>query len=168
MPQAIPERIPVEDRLTGVVFQVGPADGLALVPQPNTLPVAQGPLVVRYGVRFLGKRHQSIVPGLVVLDYGDMLTGEDAWDFLQKRSNLHPRAEVAGYRDDGRDDMVFVRALDLAIAPQVLVFADAASNQPIARPRFLIAPPDAALPLRVLNYLPRYDSLAAWQAEESQ
>ena len=166
MPQAIPEHAPVEDHLTGVVFQAGPADGLALVPQANTITLAQGPLVVRYGVRFLGKRFQSIVPGLVVLDYGDMLTGQDAWDFLQKRSNLHPRAEVAGYRDDGRDDMVFVRQLDLAIPPQVLVFADAASNQPLARPRVLIAPPDATLPPRVLAYLPRYESLAQWQAEE--
>lgn len=166
MPQAIPERVPIEDRLTGVIFQAGPADGLALVPQPDTLTLTQGPLVVRYGVRFLGKRHQSIVPGLVVLDYGDLLTGEEAWDFLQKRSNLHPRAEVAGYRDDGRDDMVFVRQLDLAIAPQVLVYPDPASNQPIARPRVLIAPLDAALPPRVLDYLPRYDNLAQWQAEE--
>ncbi len=166
MPPVIPERVPVEDRLSGVVFQTGTADGLALTPQPGTVPIAHGLLVVRYGVRFLGKSHQSIVPGLVVLDYGDMLTGEAAWDFLQKRSNLHPRAEVAGYRDNGRDDMVFVRQLDLAIPPQVLVFADDGSNEPLARPRFLIAPPDAILPSRVLDYLPRYESLAQWQAEE--
>jgi len=166
MPQAIPERAPIEDHLTGVVFQAGPADGLALVPQPDTITLAQGPLIVRYGVRFLGKHHQSILPGLVVLDYGDMLTGEDAWDFLQNRSNLHPRAEVVGFRDDGRDDMVFVRQLDLAIPPQVLVFADAESNQPLARPRVLITPPDAALPPRLRAYLPHYESLALWQAEE--
>lgn len=167
MPQAIPERVPVEDRFSGVVFQQGGVQGLALSAPSATTLLAEGPLIVRYGVRFLGKSHLSIVPGLVVLDYGDMLTGEDAWDFLQNRSNLYPRAEVAGYRDDGSDDLVFVRQLDLAIAPQVLVFADDIATRPVARPTFLIAPPDAALPQRVAQYLPRYDSLTDWQTKET-
>lgn len=167
MPPAIPERAPVEDRFNGVVFRSGLADGLALYTPPDTMEVARGAFVIRYGVRFLGKSHRSIVPGLVVLDYGDMLTGEAAWEFLQKRSNLHPRAEVAGYRDDGSDDLVFVRQLDLAIPPQPLVYADAASNQPLARPVVLIAAPDADIPPRLSQCLPRYDSLAQWKAEES-
>lgn len=167
MPRIIPEREPVEERFSGVLLRVGATDGLALLPQPDTTTLAQGAFVLRFGVRFLGKPHRAIVPGLVVLDYGDMLTGEAAWDFLQKRSNLHPRAEVAGYRDDGTDDLVFFRDLDLALAPLVLAYADAASNQPIARPEFVIAPADAELPPRLTDYLPRFDSVDQWKAKDA-
>ena len=66
-------------------------------------------MIVRYGVRFLGKPHLSVVPGLVAIDYGEMLIGEEAWIFLTKRSNLYPRAEVFGYRNDGHDDMITVK-----------------------------------------------------------
>lgn len=168
MPRPIPERVPVEERFDGILLRAGAYDGLALQPQPDTTILVQGSLALRFGIRFLGKPHRSIVPGLVVLDYGDMLTGDAAWDFLQHRSNLHPRAEVAGYRDDGSDDLVFVRTLDLALAPQVLVYADAASQQPIGRPAFVIAPATAELPPHLTAYLPRYDSIAQWHAKESQ
>lgn len=167
MPQAIPERAPVEDRFDGVLFRAGSVEGLATQPQPDTSVLAQGSFIVRYGVRFLGKSFLSIVPGLVVLDYGDMLTGEDAWDFLQNRSNLYPRAEVAGYRNDGTDDLVFVRQLDLAVPPQVLVYADATATTPLASPTALIAAADADIPPRLAQYLPRYPNLNQWKAEVS-
>lgn len=168
MAPTIPKRVPVEDSLDGVVFRYGDAVGLALAPIPETTTLTQGALIVRYGVRFLGKSHLSIVPGLLVLDYGDMLTGEDAWDFLLNRSNLYPRAEVAGYRNDGTDDMVFLRQLDLAIPPMPLVFTDAESPKPFARPTLVIAPDAAALPERLLQYLPHYERIADWQAKETR
>jgi len=163
----IPERQPIGDLFTGVILQHGTAQALAFGSQPNIEPTFNGTFVVRYGIRFLGKPHQSIVPGLVVLDYGDMLTGEEAWNFLLKRSNLHPRAEVVGYRNDGSDDMVFLRALDFAITPEVLIFADEQSNKPIAYPTALIAEIDTDLPTRLLEYLPHYPTFADWQAELS-
>ncbi len=167
MPKAIPERQPLGDPFAGVVLQLGQHLALAAEPQPTTTTLARGVFVVRYAVRFLGKTHFSIVPGLVVLDYGDILTGADAWNFLLMRSHLHPRAEVVGYRSDGTDDMVFVRQLDLAQPVEVLVYADSTATKPIARPTALIAPPTAAYSGRLLDYLPRYDSLEAWQLEMS-
>jgi hypothetical protein len=159
----IPERNPVSDRFTGVVLQMGEDQVLAHAPLPGTQVILDGVLIVRYAVRYLGQP-LSIVPGLVALDYGDMLTGEAAWTFLLKHSNLHPRADVLGYRSDGQDDMVVVKKLDLAQPVEVLVYADTQATIPLARPVALITADTANVPQRILDYLPRYDSIADWQA----
>ncbi len=164
MARPIPARAPIGDALAGVVLAVASAQLLALEPQAGAQVVASGALVVRYGLRFLGKPHLSIVPGLVALDYGDMLVGDEAWEFVTRRSNLYPRAEVFGFRSDGLDEMKYVKTLDLALPVEVLIYADAQATRPVAAPTALIAPPDAALPPRLLAYLPRYDTLAAWLA----
>lgn len=158
----IPERQPVGDAFTGVVVQAGAHQALAFAPgAADVLHAAPG--IVRYGVRFLGKPHLSIVPGLIVVDYGQMLTGEAAWDFLINHSNRYPRAEVFGYRNDGRDDMMLVRALDLALPPEVLVYADAHATTPLARPTALIAGADApAVPDRLLGALTRFETMEDW------
>jgi hypothetical protein len=162
----IPERQPVGDAFPGAVVQSG--EQQALILQPGPAPVLwAGPCVLRYGVRFLGKPHLSIVPGLVVLDYGDMLTGEAAWTFLTERSNRYPRAEVFGYRHDGRDDMMRVRDLDFALKPDVLVYADTQATTPLARPSILIASDaeTAALPARLTAALARIATLEDWQRQ---
>lgn len=165
MAKHIPERDPIGDPFTGVVLQVGTAHLLALAAEAGADTIASGEFIVRYGIRFLGKTHLAIVPGLVVLDYGDFLTGDEAWNFLHKKSNLYPRSEVVGYRNDGMDDMQFIRALDLAAPVQVLVYADAAATKPLAAPQALIAPENATIPPRILEYLPRYSSIPEWQTE---
>lgn len=160
---SIPERNPIGDVFTGVVIQFHGKQALALAADSTVEVVANGEVVVRYAVPYLGKPY-AIVPGMLVLDYGDILTGEDAWNFLLKRSNLYPRAEVFGYRDDGRDDVVYVRALDLAQPIRVLVYADANATTPIARPSALIAGDPANIPPYLLEYLPRYATLDDWKA----
>lgn len=172
---AIPERAPLADRLTGLLLRVDDAALLATTPQAEGELLHSGPLVVRYGLRYLEKPFLSVVPGLVALDYGDLLTGEDAWDFLLKRSHLHPRADVFGYRNDGVDEMIVLKRLDLALTPEVLVYADDAATVPLASVAALIASAaetvtdgdSPALPARLLAYLPRYDSLAAWRAAQT-
>ncbi len=161
---AIPERQPIGDLFTGSVFQVGDTQLLTTSVSTEKV-IAAGEFVIRYGVRFLGKLHISIVPGLLVLDYGEMLTGDEAWEFLQKQSNLYPRSEVIGYRNDGTDDMVFIRTLDIAVPPEVLIYDSPTAIRPIAKPTVLIAPSTDNLPVRLLSYLPHYASLADWQAE---
>jgi hypothetical protein len=104
------------------------------------------------------------VPGLVALDYGDFLTSEDAWDFLLKGSNLYPRSEVIGYRNDGLDEMIVIKALDISLTPEVLVYADSAATTPIAKPTALIAPSTADIPPRLLEFLPRFANLTEWQS----
>lgn len=142
---------------------------LALNASDSANVVYSGTMVIRYGARYLGKPHLAVVPGLIAIDYGDMLTGDEAWDFLIHRSNLYPRAEVFGYRNDGRDEMITVKLLDLAQPIAVLVYESASATIPIAAPSALIAPEAQAtdLPSRLLGYLPRYDTASAWLAAAS-
>lgn len=165
MTSAIPQREPIGDLFSGSIIQIGDKQALATSIDSEVASVASGSFVVRYGLRFLGKLHISIVPGIVVMDYGDMITGEAAWDFLQKNSNLYPRSEVVGYRNDGTDDMLFIRTLDMAIPPEVLVYVDDQATKPLAKPVALIAADTMGIPQRILEYLPHYLSLAKWQAE---
>lgn len=165
MTSAIPQREPIGDLFSGSIIQIGDKQALATSIDSEVASVASGSFVVRYGLRFLGKLHISIVPGIVVMDYGDMITGEAAWDFLQKNSNLYPRSEVVGYRNDGTDDMLFIRTLDMAIPPEVLVYVDDQATKPLAKPVALIAANTMGIPQRILEYLPHYLSLAKWQAE---
>lgn len=153
----------MSDLFIGYVVQWNDRQALATVPEAGSAVVAQGSFTIRYGLRYLGKLHQSVVPGLVALDYGDFLTGEEAWEFLVKRSNLYPRSEVLGYRNDGRDEMIVIKALDMSVPPEVLVYADTSATLPIAKPTALLAPADAKLPPRLLEFLPRFTTLAEWQ-----
>ena len=158
----VPERVPIGDRFEGQLISSQEKRALAIVPQPGPETIASGMFVVRYGLQYLGKPHLAIVPGLVALDYGDMLTGEDAWEFLLNRSNLHPRADVVGYRNDGHDDMTVVKLLDLAAPVQVLVYKDESATVPLARINAIIASEDDPVPARLLLYFPRYGSATAW------
>jgi hypothetical protein len=161
----IPQRQPIGDLFSGVVIQAADAQALASSPSEGADVLYEGSMIIRYGVRFLGKPHISIVPGLVAIDYGEMLTGDEAWTFLLKRSNLYPRAEVFGFRNDGRDDMITVKNLDLALPVEVLVFSDETATSPIAKPTALIASDEQAaeLPPRLLQSLPRFPTIQAWR-----
>lgn len=166
MPPTIPPRNPIGDSFGGSLYESGGHWLLVLGRLNETDPVHPGPLVIRYGVRFLGKLHISIVPGLVALDYGDFLNGEDAWSFLMEKSNRFPRSEVIGYRHDGTDDMVTIKTLDIAVPPMVLAYESDTSTRPLGTPEALISADSllAEVPARLLNYLPNYPTLAEWQA----
>ncbi len=160
--QQIPDREPIGDLFTGVICQFDNFNILSPAPIESAVEIAQGEFVIRYGITYLGKPHYSVVPDLVVADYGDAFVGEDAWQFLTQQSNLYPRADVFGYRNDGKDEMLFVKELDFAIPFDVLAFANADDNTPLGKLTALIAP-DAETPERLIEYLPRYDTVADWQ-----
>lgn len=129
--------------------------------------LAGGPLLLRYGLVCLETPQRCLVPELVVMEYGEMLNGEAAWEFLLHHSNLHPRAEVLGRRDDGEEDMLRVSRLDLAQTPRVLVWRREAAGDatPLAAPVAVIADEADALPHRLRRFLPLYASLADWRHE---
>jgi hypothetical protein len=162
----IPERNPIGDVFSGVVLDVEGKTSLALQPLAGANVLHSGSFVIRYGVRYLGKPHLSLVPGILALDYGEILTGEDAWDFLLKKSNLYPRADVVGYRNDGADEMLAVKWLDLALPMETLVYADTKATKPLAQPVALIAADPNGIAPRILEHLPRYASLADWLADQ--
>ena len=160
--KAVPERAPVCDSFVGVLLQVKGAQALALTAQSGAETIAAGEFAIRYGVRFLDKPDQYIIPGLVVMDYGDMLTGEEAWNFLWHRSNLHPRSEVVGQREDNHEDVVFFRSLDLSSPPHVLVYQDTQAAAPMAQPVAIIASDTARVAPRLLEFLPCYGTVEDW------
>lgn len=166
----IPERQPIADSFTGVILTAGEESALALTPDPAAEGAQSGTFILRYGVQLLGKPHLALIPGLLALDYGEMLTGEAAWDFLLKRSNLHPRADVLGFRNDGSDEMLPVKWLDIAAPIQVFAYTDASSTLPLAQIHAFIASDTEmdAFPERSVTYIPRFASFSAWLEGQSQ
>ncbi|MCU0482293.1 MAG: hypothetical protein MUE54_13955 [Anaerolineae bacterium] len=163
----IPQRQPISDVFSGVLFTVETLTqswGFLGLEAPNGIAYRSGDFIIRYGVRFLGKPHISIVPGLVASDYGDMMVGEMAWEFIYKKGFAFPRADVIGYRNDGTDDMMTLKFLDIAIPPQVLIYENDQTNTPLMPITALIASSDVAktFPARLLDYLPRFDTIEDW------
>lgn len=159
------QRQPIADRLAGVVTEV---DGLAVLSSAALIAgamIARGELTIRYGITFFGKPQMSIVPDLVVADYGELLTGETAWEFLMKSGHLYPRADVCGFRNDGVDDMVAVKQLDIEYPYDVFVYRQLESEQPFATLSALIDTDSASYPERLLRHLPRFDSIMSWRQD---
>lgn len=161
---AIPERQPIHDRVTAALSQVGADVLLAAAAIPAGQTLLAGELLLRYGIPYLGRPFDSLVPDLVVADYGDMLVGEAAWTFLMERGHLHPRADVLGHRADGQDEMVVLKHLDPALPFDVFAYRQAADRQPLARVSALIAAEPTDFPARLLKHLPIYDSFDDWRA----
>lgn len=163
----IPPRKPIGDQFTGALLRVDDQHLLAPAPLIGTETIQTGTFTLRYGVVYLIEAMYSIVPGIIALDYGEFLTGDEAWHFLFKKSNLHPRADVVGYRNDGKDDMIPIKKLDLEHPVDVLVYADDAATKPLTTVSALLTQNTQTLPHRILDYCPHYATLAAWQEAQS-
>ncbi|MCU0498655.1 MAG: hypothetical protein MUF87_14990 [Anaerolineae bacterium] len=164
----IPKRAPIGDQFHGALIRVDQDDLLIDQVPLSVEPLYQGTITLRYGVRLLGKPQLAIVPGLLALDYGDFLTGEDAWMFILKKSNLYPRADVVGYMHDGADEMLPVKKLDLALPIMVLAYVDDHATRPIAQPQAVIAVDANAIAPRLLDYLPHFPTLALWRDNDER
>jgi hypothetical protein len=148
----IPPRAPIGDAFGGALCRSDEQYFLAVNPPAEAEVIARG-VVIRYGARLLGKPFLSVVPGLIALERGEMMTGETAWDFLLKRSQLFPRAEVYGYTNEGKDEMKTVKWFDLALPPMVLAYADESATVPLAEVSALVGAA-GDFPARAVEYLP--------------
>ncbi len=164
-----PKRYPINESLSGVVSRFDGAFFLSARVPPSAQPVLQGDFVLRYAIPYLYKPQWSIVPDLVVLDYGETMSGELAWDFLMKSSHLFPRSDVLGYRNDGIDDMIPFKQLDFDSPYDVFAYQKPSDSQPVALLSALIAGAEddrSAFPERLLRNLPRFPSLDDWLNRE--
>jgi hypothetical protein len=161
----IPARQPYGEVFTGAIMTVGSQHVIAPAPLPDAQVLHRGSFVLRYGVEYLGKPQYSIVPGLIAIDYGEMFVGEEAWDFLLHRSNLYPRGDVLGYRNDGEDDMITIKRLDLVPPFHILAYPDEQATTPLARIAAVIASDETHLPPWLARYARRYPSLTEYQAQ---
>ena len=159
------DRQPIAERLEGVVTRLDESILLSSRKLPTGEELAQGDLVIRYGVTYLGKPQLSVVPDFVVADYGAMLYGEEAWTFLMDRGHLYPRADVCGMRNDGQQDMVALKQLDFDYPYDVFVYRDIADRLPLARLSALIVADRAKFPERLTKHLPTFPSLEHWRAD---
>ncbi len=161
----IPQRKPIGDTFSGLILQAGDDYLLAAAAQADAAIAHRGEFIVRYGIGYLD-RPLSIVPALVVVDYGDAFVGQAMWDFLLKRSNLYPRADVIGYQSDGKDEMTVLKKLDIMRPFDVLIYSNSEATAPLLRAKGFIG--DEAdyqqLPDRLRQYLGRYENIATWQA----
>ena len=162
----IPPRNPVGNSFSGVVLRYASAIFLALEELNNTEVIADGDFTVRYAIRYLEKPHLAIVPGLLAVDYGKFYNGDEMWDFVLTKINTYPRAEVFGYRNDGKDDMTVLKKLDIDQPKQVLVYNNADDATPIAAVHALIAPENIEIAPRLLTYLRHYNTLDDWNHRE--
>lgn len=160
----IPPREPIEDTFEGALLRYATAYLLAPEPLARTEIVAQGAFTLRYGLRYLETPSKVIVPGLLALDYGEFLTGEDMWDFLLTRHNMFPRSEVVGHRADGAEDMIVLKRLDFDAPKAVFVYQSADAVVPLARLDAAIGRIEA--PERLLEYVPHYEALEDWTRRE--
>ena len=160
----IPERQPIGDSFTGAIVKADSHYLLADSGLDNTETTHTGTFIVRYGVVFLGKPHLSIVPALMALDYGEFLTGESAWDFLLNKSNLYPRADILGFRNDGQDDQVYVKQLDLLYPFDILVYANESTTKPLCKVDAIISTkPETTLSERLRNHVNIFPTILDWQ-----
>ena len=164
----VPPRQPYGELFEGVLLRAQDHALLAWQPVPDAEIVQQGLFVLRYAIEFLGKPQHAIVPGLLAVDYGEMLVGEDAWNFIYKRSNLYPRADVVGYRNDGADEMIPIKKLDLMRPVVILAYASATDTTPLAQIKGIIAGQPDGLPAWLAQYGTLYPSIAAFMANQHE
>lgn len=159
----MPERQPISERISAFVTCI---DGISLL-SLNALAsgdlLAHGDLFLRYGITYLGKPQLSIVPDLVVADYGEILVGEAMWQFLMQSAHLYPRADACGVDKDGNEAIIVLKQLDFDHPYDVFVYRNDRTRKPLARLSALIAKDQSRIPRRLLTHLPRFDSLEAWR-----
>ena len=157
------QRQPVSDTVTGFVTLLDDRALLSAGELSAGEVIARGELTIRYGITYMANPHLSIVPDLVVADYGELLSGEMAWDFLMNRGHLYPRADVCGYRNDGEDEMIVLKQLDFDYPYDVFAYLRAGDHRPLVKLSALIATDCAAYPQRLQAHLPCYDSVNTWR-----
>ena len=162
--QAMPERLPISEHVSAAVSRIAGSSLLS----PDALAagdlLAEGALCVRYGITYLGKPQLSIVPDLVVADYGEMLVGEVMWQFLMQSAHRYPRADACGLNVHGAEEMVVLKQLDFDYPYDVFVYRKDSDRAPLTRLTALIAPDRTLFPQRLLAHLPCFESLDAWRA----
>ena len=68
-----------------------------------------------------------------------------------------------GYRNDGLDEQVFIKQLDVILDFDILVYADENATKPLAKIAAIITETKEGLPTRILNYCKIVPSIDAWQ-----
>lgn len=157
-PARLPDPQPVEDAVMGTITAAGQLL-IGLPPPADTAVIHNGPCLIRYAIPLIVPSTDALLPGLFLSERGQTLTGREAWNYLQSRFQMHPRADVIGWDVQGHRQQVLVKALDFGAVVRVLAYADQekADNVPLVELSALLTD-DATystLPELLKRYLPR-------------
>lgn len=170
MPSRIPSPEYISESVEGAVYDLPAATALLLGTPPALLaaytPRLQGMLTLRYGIPCLTPATDAIVPGLMVGEKGGTLTGREAWDYMLRRFQMHPRADIIGVRSNGQTAQVWLRELDFGAAIKVFVYASPQTMTPTVAVTALVIGMDAnPLPELLAQYLPITDNIRSLLAK---
>ncbi len=160
------KRQPIADCISGALVRINGDVFLAQEATDAVELMFAGDFVVRYGITYLGRPTVSIVPELVVADYGELLAGDQAWSFLMESAHLYPRADVCGRRSDGEEDMVALKQLDFDHPYHVFAYRLVDDRIPVAKICAILGNEHSVWPERLLRHLRCYDSVNDWRRSE--
>ncbi len=121
---------------------------------PSATLLAEGDLVVRYAIPYLGMSHLSVVPSMFVSERGAVLVGWTGWNFGVGNYQLYPRAEFYGLRSDGEKAQAYLRELDFGADLRVLAYQKTDDLVPLTQVDFLIYAPSITPPPFLVQSLP--------------
>lgn len=142
MPPKLPDPRYIDQPIEGALYPT--PDGVILLvgSAPPSLrrsaPIARGTLFVRYGIPLNVRGGGVVIPGLFVSERGAILTGRTAWNFIQQRFQMYPRADVIGLGDQGNKVAVWLRELDFGARLRAFVYRSPADHAPLAEPAGLV------------------------------
>lgn len=125
------------DAITGqVVWTGGERVALIVGTAPGALPgdvIHGGSLMLRYGLPFLYKRDNFLIEW-VYDDFRREYTGEAALDFIRRKGERFPRADVGGWLvSTGKPQELFLKQLDIAAGLQAFAYRGQSVDALIAR-----------------------------------
>jgi hypothetical protein len=163
MSPQIPDPEYVVECVEGAVYDLSSGSILVVGPIPNALrnhqPQIAGNIVLRYGLTTLIPVGDVLIPGLLAAEKGGMLTGREAWDFLQRQFQMHPRADVVGVGLMGQPVQKLVREIDFGIPVRVFAYGSYDQAIPSAELNGMVVMDDANMPTLAAQYLPQVSDL---------
>jgi hypothetical protein len=108
--------------------------------------LAEGELVMRYAIPYLGMSHLSVIPSTFVSERGAVLTGWTGWNFGVGNYQLYPRSEFYGLRSDGEKAQVYLRELDFGSDLRVFAYQKNEDRLPFAEVAYLLYSEDVTPP----------------------
>lgn len=155
MPTPTPELI--GEAINGAVYDLPGGTALVIGAAPSALsdlePLLSGSLIVRYALPLLDPPTDAVIPGLIAGERGGILVGQEAWDYIQKHFQVHPRADVVGIHIDGSPAQHFLREVDLGAAVRVLIYDSETASVAAAEVTALVANENESLPKLLTKYL---------------
>ncbi|HEC21511.1 MAG TPA: hypothetical protein ENI95_01185 [Chloroflexi bacterium] len=133
------------DMLQGVVLRFDALRGAVLLIGPVSVGgdltgevLRRGDVVIGYGLAFLYEE-DALLPRLVIDDFQREYRGREALDFMLRRGDAFPRADVFGRRvSTGTEEWLFLKQLDLAGPLRAFVYGSLEASRPLARLRAAI------------------------------